>query len=47
LIRCSIFIDLAAYDAYIQGKLQNYAYPAEKIQEAVKHLPEVPEAALT
>jgi hypothetical protein len=34
-------------DAYIQGKLQNYAYPAEKIQEAVKNLPEVPETALS
>jgi len=40
-------LDLAAYDAYIQGKLQNYAYPAEKIQEAMKHLPEVPETALS
>jgi tryptophan synthase beta chain len=34
------FLDLAAYDAYIQGELQNYAYPEEKIKEAMKDLPE-------
>ncbi len=37
------FLDLAAYDAYIQGELVNYAYPEEKIQEAMKSLPEIPE----
>jgi len=33
--------DLTAYDAYKQGKLVRYAYPEEKIQEAMTHLPEV------
>ena len=33
--------DLAAYDAYLGGELEDYAYPAEKIQEALKSLPEV------
>jgi len=34
-------LDLAAYDAYLSGKLEDYAYPEEKIQEALTHLPEV------
>ena len=33
--------DLAAYDDYMQGKLKQYAYPEEKIKEAIAHLPEV------
>ncbi len=33
--------DLAAYDDYMQGKLKQYAYPEEKIKEAMVHLPEV------
>ena len=33
--------DLAAYDAYLGGKLQDYEYPAEKVQEALKDLPKV------
>ena len=35
------FLDLGAYDAYLGGKLQNYAYPEEKIQEALGTLPKV------
>ncbi len=35
------FLDLAAYDAFLDGKLQNYAYPEEKIQESLKKLPQV------
>jgi len=35
------FLDLAAYDAFLDGKLQNYAYPEEKIQESLKKLPRV------
>ena len=35
--------DMAAYDAYLAGKLQDYEYPEEKIKEALSHLPEVPE----
>jgi len=33
--------DLAAYDAFLDGKLVDYAYPEEKIQEALKSLPKV------
>lgn len=33
--------DLAAYDEYLQGNLKNFAYPEEKIKEAMTHLPEV------
>jgi len=35
--------DLAAYDQYLAGKLEDYAYPAEKVQEALAHLPKVGE----
>ncbi len=31
--------DLGAYSAYLDGKLNDYAYPEEKIKEALKHLP--------
>jgi len=31
--------DLSAYDAYLQGKLQDYEYPEEKIKEALEKLP--------
>ncbi len=34
--------DLASYDAYLNGKLEDYAYPEEKIKEALKDLPKVP-----
>jgi tryptophan synthase beta chain len=34
--------DLAAYDAYLSGKLEDYEYPEEKVKEALTHLPEVP-----
>jgi len=34
--------DLAAYDAYLQKKLEDYEYPEEKIKEALKDLPIVP-----
>ena len=33
--------DMAAYDAYLGGKLQDYAYPREKVEEALQHLPKV------
>jgi tryptophan synthase beta chain len=35
------FLDLGAYDAYLAGQLSNYAYPEEKIQEALGKLPQV------
>ena len=33
--------DMAAYDQYLSGKLQDYKYPEEKVKEALTHLPEV------
>ena len=36
--------DLAAYDAYLHGRLEDYAYPEEKVKEALASLPKVPEA---
>jgi tryptophan synthase beta chain len=39
-------LDLAAYDAYLQDELVDYAYPEEMIEEATKDLPEVSEDAL-
>ncbi len=33
--------DMAAYDAYLAGKLQDYEYPKAKIEEALKELPKV------
>lgn len=33
--------DMMAYDAYLQGKLEDYDYPAEAIEEAMAHLPQV------
>ena len=33
--------DMAAYDAYLAGELQDYAYPASAIQEALRDLPQV------
>ena len=35
------FLDLGAYDAYLGGQLQNYAYPEALIQEALVNLPKV------
>jgi tryptophan synthase beta chain len=34
--------DMSAYQAYLSGQLQNYEYPAEAVQEAMKSLPKVP-----
>jgi len=34
--------DLVAYDAYLEGKLEDYDYPEEKIKEALAHLPKFP-----
>lgn len=31
--------DLSAYEAYMDGKLENYEYPDEKIKESLKKLP--------
>ncbi len=34
--------DLAAYDEYLSGKLQDYEYPEAKVKEALASLPKVP-----
>ena len=33
--------DMAAYEAYLSRKLEDYEYPAEAVQEAMKDLPQV------
>jgi tryptophan synthase beta chain len=33
--------DLAAYDAYIAGKLTDYEYPAELVKEALAKVPKI------
>ena len=35
-------VDMAAYDAYFAGKLEDYEYPEAKIKEALADLPKVP-----
>ena len=34
-------VDMAAYDAYLSGKLVDYKYPKEKIEEELSKLPKV------
>ncbi len=34
-------VDMAAYDAYLSGKLHDYEYPREKVEEALAQLPKV------
>src|SRR3989337_1682898 len=34
--------DLGAYDAFLSGKLEDYEYPAAKVDQAMTNLPEVP-----
>jgi len=34
-------VDMAAYEAYFAGKLKDYEYPKQKIEEALKDLPKV------
>jgi tryptophan synthase beta chain len=33
--------DLASYDAFHRGNLKDYAYPSEKVKEALTHLPKM------
>ncbi|SJZ93446.1 tryptophan synthase, beta chain [Trichlorobacter thiogenes] len=35
------FMDMTAYDNYLAGNLEDYEYPAEMVQESLKHLPKV------
>jgi tryptophan synthase beta chain len=34
-------LDLGAYDQYFAGKLEDYAYPADKVKEALAELPRI------
>ncbi len=34
-------VDMAAYDDYFAGRLEDFEYPAAKVQESLKHLPQV------
>lgn len=34
-------VDMTAYEAYLAGKLKDYEYPTEKVEEALHHLPKV------
>lgn len=36
--------DMGAYEAYLSGKLEDFEYPAEAVQEAMKDLPQVQNA---
>jgi len=33
--------DMASYDRYLAGKLEDYEYPAEAIADSLRHLPKV------
>jgi tryptophan synthase beta chain len=33
--------DMMAYQAYLNGELEDYEYPVEAVQEAMQHLPQV------
>ena len=37
--------DMTAYEAYHHGKLEDYEYPVERVEEAMTHLPNVPAMA--
>ncbi len=37
--------DMGAYEQFLHGQLQDYEYPAEKVAEAMTHLPQVPAMA--
>ncbi|WP_242395977.1 TrpB-like pyridoxal phosphate-dependent enzyme [Anaeromyxobacter oryzisoli] len=34
-------VDMAAYDAYFAGRLEDFDYPADKVKESLAHLPQV------
>jgi tryptophan synthase beta chain len=36
------YFDMTSYQSYLSGKLEDYEYPAEAIQEAITDLPKVP-----
>ncbi len=38
--------DMASYDAYFEGKLEDYEYPVEEVRAAQERMPKIDEAAL-
>jgi tryptophan synthase beta chain len=36
------YFDMASYEAYLTGKLDDYEYPTEAVADAMQHLPQVP-----
>ncbi|MFC1991998.1 TrpB-like pyridoxal phosphate-dependent enzyme [Chloroflexota bacterium] len=38
------YFDMSAYESYLSGQLVDYAYPEEKVREALASLPQVPSA---
>jgi tryptophan synthase beta chain len=36
---------MTAYESYLNGELEDFEYPAEAVQEAMQHLPQVEMAA--
>ncbi len=38
------FLDLAAYDAFLEGKLEDFDYPDEVLQQSLSELPKIPGA---
>jgi hypothetical protein len=32
---------MSSYDKYFAGELEDYAYPEEKVREALTHVPQV------
>ena len=38
--------DMTAYQSYLNGELQDFEYPAEAVQEAMQHLPQVEVSSL-
>jgi tryptophan synthase beta chain len=34
-------VDMAAYDAYFSGQLEDFEYPVEKVKESLAHLPRI------
>jgi len=38
------FLDLAAYDAFLAGKLEDVEFPEAELQRSLAELPKVPQA---
>jgi tryptophan synthase beta chain len=38
------FLDLGAYDAFLEGKLEDFEYPETELQRALAELPKIPGA---